>query len=644
MKKLVKQIFCLTLSGFVLFFASCKPKENESVNNSEKFTDIILAENQNTAYNIVIPQQASEPEIYAAELLAENFTNATGATISIVEDNAQKLDESKKILSVGRTSICADSKLSLSVSELTYGGYKIKRYGNTVVLCGAQEEGTIYAAQEFLKKEFNYEVYATDEVYIEKKNKVNLMDFDIVDIPDFWGRGTDGLLGYSESLAVSLRVRNKFSSSLGYGSTYDFIPGTSHTFKMIIDPEIYNNPTLYPDSYHSEWFSGNQICLTNKELIQEATKNVKQMILDNPQAKIVNISEEDFGKFCTCDECVAERSAYTTSGYIIRFCNKIIEQLEQWKKDSGIKREWVYCTFAYTCAGSIIPPVDEKINEDGLSTYTVKDASCTPHEKLYIRLAPLSPVCWYHTLDDENCSMNGAGMAKYLKGWSAISDRFMVWDYDANFGAYFAFLDNFTALQKNLQLYEEMGIEHIYRQNTKGSQIRSMSALNAYLTGKLMWNVDEDLTQLIDGFCNNYYKSGATYMKQYLTMMRLHWRMMDETSEKGFHSHTNEKVDPAKWPIRILEQALELIEKADATYESLKKTDPDAYEKMHLRVLQEHFCIRWMILENYSAYYNINSTAYTEMLNQFEKDAQILGAVSHAENKSLIDWIESKRI
>jgi peptide subunit release factor 1 (eRF1) len=65
---------------------------------------------------------------------------------------------------------------------------------------------------------------------------------------------------------------------------------------------------------------------------------------------------------------------------------------------------------------------------------------------------------------------------------------------------------------------------------------------------------------------------------------------------------------------------------------------------MHLRVLQEHFCIRWMILENYSAYYNINSTAYTQMLNQFEKDAQILGAVSHAENKSLIDWIESKRI
>lgn len=643
MRKLFERILGFTLSGFLLFLPSCNPEQGGD-NDVVKFTDIVLAENQTTAYQIVVPEQASEPELYAAELLADNFKTATGATLSIVKDNAQKLDETKKILSVGRTSICEDSGLSLSVSELMYGGYKVKRYGNTVVLCGAQEEGTIYAAQEFLEKEFNYEVYATDEVYIEQKDEVKLVDFNIVDIPDFWGRGTDGVLGYSESLAVSLRVRNKFSSSLGYGSTYDFIPGTSHTFKMIIDPDIYNNPTLYPDSYHADWFSGNQICLTNEELIQEAVKNLKQMILDNPRAKIVNISEEDFGKFCTCGKCVAERSAYTTSGYIIRFCNTIIEQLEQWKKDSGIQRDWVYCTFAYTCAGSIIPPVDETINRNGTSTYVVKDASCRPHEKLYIRLAPLSPVCWYHPLDDSSCSMNGPGMAKYLEGWSAISDRFMVWDYDANFGAYFAFLDNFTALQKNLQLYERMGIEHIYRQNTKGSQIRSMSALNAYLTGKLMWNVDEDLTELIDDFCTNYYKSGATYMQQYLNMMRLHWRTMDQTSEKGYHSHTNTKIDPAYWPIRVLEQALELLEKADATYEPLKTSAPDTYEKMHLRVLQEHFCIRWMILENYSAYYNINSTAYTQMLNQFEKDAQILGAVSHAENKSLIDWIESKRI
>ena len=451
MKKLLVKTLCFTLSLCCVMLSACKTDENNNPNNEQaSFTEITLAENQTTEYAIVLPSEPSEPEKYAASLLADNFQLATGATLSVISDDGQTLDESKRLLSIGRTTILSSSEMTLSESELTCEGYKVKRFGNTVVLCGVEEAGTIYAVQEFLNKEFGYELYAADEIYIEEKETVKLFDFDIADKPTFWGRFTDGLLSYNENYAIGLRLRNRYSSVLGEGCVYDFIPGNSHTFKMIINPEIYNNKELHPESFHPELFSGKQICLTNSALIDEFVKNLQQMILNNPKAKIVNMSEEDFGDFCKCDLCVVERNKYSTSGYLIRFCNTVIQRLEKWLADEKIERNLIYTTFAYTSGMSIIPPVKEKMEQDGTITYELNDSSCSPHEKLYIRLAPLSPVCWYHPLDDMTCETNSKGVAKYIAGWKVVTDRFMIWDYDTNFKAYYAFFDDYGTLQKNL--------------------------------------------------------------------------------------------------------------------------------------------------------------------------------------------------
>jgi hypothetical protein len=92
-----------------------------------------------------------------------------------------------------------------------------------------------------------------------------------------------------------------------------------------------------------------------------------------------------------------------------------------------------------------------------------------------------------------------------------------------------------------------------------------------------------------------------------------------------------------------LEKALSLIEKAMATYESMKTTNPDQYDKMYVRVLQESVCVRFMILENYASYYNINSARYTQMLDQFEIDAYRVGIFAYAESQGIGAWIASKR-
>ena len=639
----IKIITLLLAILLVAGSVACKKNSGNNADVGIKDTDIVLAENGKSDYKILLSEKASEAEVYAAEKLAEKIYQATAAQIVSVYSN-EPLDVEKKYLSIGKTNVAKTSGLTFDESELTCEGYKVNRLGNTVILCGSEDIGTIYSVYEFLNAQFGYEVYASDEEYIDTVKKSYLKDFNIIEIPDFWGREMDGYLANNSELNVALRMRssNLGVEKFGYGSSQDWIPNNCHTFAAIIDPAIYDNPVGRPETYKPGWItytvkpSGNYVnlCLTNGELKKEFADNLWKMIEENPRAKIVNMSEEDFTKWCSCENCRKDLENYGKSGYLVRFCNEIINDLENRLDGTYPERELVYTTFAYTASGSVVPPVDQL--SDG--SYQVKDPSCVPHQKLYIRFAPLDPACYYHSFTDDDCKIN-AVIKQNMEGWRSITDRFMIWDYDANYSAFFAFNDTFNSLQENLKYYKEIGIKNIFRENTTGSAVRSFGALNAYIISELMWDVEADLNGLIDNFMENYYKSGAEYMKKALEMLRTHTAALD-LRESGYHAGCYDGVNTETWPLRLLQQVLEMIEKADDTYDSLKISDPVTYNKLHLRVLRESVCVRWVILE---LYYSKTSAYYVKMLDEFEKDAEITGATTYREHMSTRDWIQSKR-
>ena len=594
-------------------------------------TNTLLAENGATDYVVVIPEDSTKAEETAADLLVEQFKVATNATLPIVSDTGRSFNQNDKVISVGRTSILEGSGLSVTVDELSYDGYKLKQEGNTVLLCGAEDSGTIYSISDFLREHFAYEVYAADEVYIEKTDKVYLKELDIVEVPDFWGRTMDGYFSQDQQLCSSMRLRSKImTENYGYGSSRDWIPSTGHTFTKILPP------ANYPD--HPEWYYSNQLCLSNPDMFKEFVVQLKKLILENPHAKVINISEMDNSSLGNCcNTCKTEKKWYGMSGYLIRFINKVIVEIDKWREAEGIERDFYYTTYAYT-TGTIVPPV--QANQDG--TYTVLDESCIPHEKLYMRLTPLHPVCYAHDFMDESCP-EAYKIGTYINGWRSITDRFFVWDYDCSYRNYFCFHNIYDAMQENLQLYKEIGVVNIQRQSTTGSEVRSFGALTGYLTAKLMWNVDEDVNALMDNFFENYYKSGAKYMQECFELLRAHCNMLDNQREEGFHFKCYYVIDASDWPIRVLERALELIEKAMESYEPLKTTDPLLYEKLYNRALVEHVCIRWMILTNYEFYYDVKAKAYLQQLDQWEIDAKKIGAAYYGEARSVSAWLAAAR-
>ena len=121
MKDIIKKICACTLAVCSLFAIACRDKEESSSSSSGSeiidtptqeciaSTDILLVKNGVTEYNALIPQNATEAEKYAVAILCEQFERATGTALPILVDNGQTLDQNKKLISVGRTSVLAKS-------------------------------------------------------------------------------------------------------------------------------------------------------------------------------------------------------------------------------------------------------------------------------------------------------------------------------------------------------------------------------------------------------------------------------------------------------------------------------------------------------------------------------------------------------
>lgn len=678
----MKKIICMVCSAVMLLFAfgscgeaadlsgssdSLDSNSSSSVENPPDkepetvFTNIKMAENGVTDYDIIVPADAGECILYAASELNKYFEESTGASMDILTDEAVTYDQGEKCISLGATSFSSD--ITVTKEEVNRDGYKLIREGNTMFIKAFNERGVLYGVYEFLSYAFDYECYAIDEIYLTEKSIAYLPDLNVTDAPSFEGRFLDGPLDYNQELQAKMRIKNSTLSNPKYGggASQEWMGMHCESFLHIADYEDYENyyaehhPEVDPDDYRYEWFSNAtgsklQWCLTNEILLEVATENLKQMILEHPDALYVNIAEEDMGTMCSCDRtdesycgmsCRESREKYGMGGTLIRFVNQIVERLEAWRQEVCPERDLKYVTFVYH--ESINAPVI--LNEN--NEYVPIDDSVIPHEKLYVRYAPITR-CYSHDLCDKTCNVNKVFGENYEK-WCAITDRLAVWEYRVNYSHYLLFFNNWSTLQDEYIRYYEDGCINMMAEYLTGATLGSLSDLNVYLNSKLQWDVYADQNQLIDDFMNNFYKSGAKYMKEYLTLMRTHLAAVElEKKAEGevFHygmydTSTPYIVTAETWPAAVLEKAMELLDKANAEYDKIE--DAELREKLKTRILRESVCVRYIILNNYESYYNIYSPNYNAMIDEWESDMKLLSVYMCSEGNSVSNFISELR-
>lgn len=633
----MKKILTIFLAVIMaLSFGGCSKNNGNdtTVDKPIEKTEHYLVKGASTDYKVVIPEDATEWEEFAAEELVYFFEASTGLKLSVISDKGITFNENDSYLSIGRTSIYEQSGVSATYDELKRDGYKVIRKGKTVIMVGGGDYGHIYAVYGFLRKNFGYRAYAPDELCIEKFTELNLLDFNLTDIPDFENR-TGGYYVTTNDRVFATRLR----TFAGYGTRLfqqNNIWGSwAHTYFGYLNPDVY-----YAE--HPDWYDAGkqQLCLSNMEMRDAMTEKIKEKILEYTDAELFMLGQSDNNAFCTCANCKAITDVIGPSGLMMQFTNDIAERIENWQKEACPNRRIEIGTFAYLKTQAA-PVVEEN------GQFKPINDSVVARENVFVLLAPIS-ADWCSPIYDEEHNVNSLNM---FKGWSVCSERLSVWAYCNNFGMSLEYFDNIGTTAANYKFYRDYGATYMYNESSlNGKQAFAFQTMMAYVHSELMWNCEQNVDELISDFIKHYYKEAAEPMQKYFDLIRtfVTTRKIEMGKEDGKYygtgiwaaSDTNTLLNKDFWRKNVLDQMLEYFDEA---YELIDEAGykGDEREKMRLRLMTESLTPRMYMLECYAT--EINDAEYLKMITDFENDAAEVGVSSVFSGQSMAETMNNWR-
>ncbi len=645
--------------------------DDPDTNNSEvTLTDIVVFDGRKSEYKVVIPADATEYEQFASQELVQFFEQATGVKLEVIDDKGLSYSEDAKYFALGRTTILTGSDIVISYDELGNDGYKIVRKGNTLIICGGSGFGTIYGVYGYLKEAVGFLPLAPDEIIVNTVPRLYLPDFNVTDIPDLAYRTGGHYVTMNSNKEFAMRCRTY--AGHGYSMFQEDIWGAwAHTHFPLIPKATY-------EAAHPDWYApdGKQLCLSNSELRAEMVEVLKRRILGDTTSELYMLGQEDSATFCNCEACTKnleligelnEAAGGREAALMMDFINDVARRIEEWRKVTCPDRKILIGTFAYQRTEG----APAKQNDDG--TYTVftlpttlydsvKDASgniqtrsnthTSPaaEDNVFVLIAPIY-ADWSVPINDPE---HNSSAKVILEGWNASSEKLALWTYCNNFNMTLEYFDNVNNIATNYKVYQDMGAFYLYDESGGATKANMMfQVMMGYINSNLMWDNQQNVDQLIDGFIKGYYKEAAKPMRElfdmmrnYFTMKKTQWEIEDDNHVgTGIWRGDATKAELKKdfWQLGVLEQMVALCDEAHKLIDEAIYTDAER-ETMHLRITQDSLTPRMYMLHLFST--DIEKTEYLRMIDEFEADMSSLGLSSVFSGQTLAQttaqWRASK--
>lgn len=585
-------------------------------------------------YVVLLPETPKKSEIFASEELVRFFEQATGEVLAVIKENSKEFFAYQgKYFSIGDTELYKRNGEVLTAKNMNVDGVRVFTKDGNAFMNGYSQSGTIYAVYEFLKSQVGFTVYAPDEIYLEKTTGYSLKETDITSAPDFVGRDVHNYTPiYDPLFSVRIRsngVRTVFPEEYGEGSVWSKSYWCHSTFLL-----------LPPDKYaeeHPEWYTDNklQLCIaTALEDTQEGRlmystfmENFKAVISAEPTAKYFIVGQEDVGYTCEREKSKEMNAKYggekhASSGTLMVFINKVAKEIKAWLKETAPERAETVKIVIFAYQKTQQPPVTWNATT---GKYECVD-EVKPEDNIVVRFAPLASVYSKNFLDEE---YNEASRTSIL-GWSSIGAKLSVWNYDVGFGSYEYPLYNWGVLADNYKIFKEYGVEDILVQGACDSPATPFLAMRDYVHSKLLWNVNENVEELVKDFISHYFKQASKYVYQYYEYVNAYYKTIEIT--KGFLAYAGiwESADvsiPKYYSKTFLEESLKIFEKAKASATAIQD---ETERKIVLdRVRREELSPRFMMLDLYRR--DFDKKECDAMIKAFVKDAEELGLKAYRE-------------
>lgn len=479
-----------------------------------------MAENGQSSWQIVLPQEASPPVRYAAEELQRFVEEMTGAEMPIVDDSAP-LPERAVLLGDNRHLPALG--VEVDFEQLGAEGYVLRTAGDRLVIAGGEPRGTLYGVYGLLEEHLGCRWFTPDVSRIPHYDRLVLPELDETRVP---------VLEYREPYTYDCFdgdwcARNRVNSSAGrltekHGGKIRFGRGFfCHTFNRLVPPEEYFDE-------HPEYFSlvdgkrireRTQLCCTNEEVIQLCIDGILEAIESDPGAFVYSVSQNDWYNQCQCENCqrLAEQEE-SQMAPVLQLVNRVADAVAERHPGKAIE------TLAYQWTRK--PP-----------------KTMRPRPNVIIRLCSIE-CCFAHPLAECDSEANQR-FVEDLRGWAQISERLWVWNYVTDFRHYLLPFPNLRVRDDNIRLFVANNVKGIFEQDTYNTPSSELAALNGYLTAKLLWNPEYDEDTAINEFLEAYYGNAAGPIRTYID--KLHDRVAEENIHMSIwvpptHAHLTDEL------------------------------------------------------------------------------------------------------
>ena len=499
-------------------------------------TEHTLFEGGKSEYSIVLSQNASESEQWAAQELQHWLQEISGATLPIlVTDTTPNF-----------AIVFDSSKASPEEESFSYA-----TDGPHIRIAGGSQRGVMYGVFSLLEREFGCRWYTPTVTVAPKRDRYTFTTLQHSESPTLRVRNDF----YFEAFDPTWAARNRVNGAMSLREQPGGVEGYwgVHTFYPFLPPEQYFEA-------HPEYFSlidgkriweRAQLCLTNPAVLDIVTESLRKIMREQPNYLIYDVSQNDWYNPCQCDNCQAIAKAEgSESGPNLWFVNQVAERVAQEFPTKFIG------TLAYQYTRT--PP-----------------KTLRPRDNVIIRLCSIE-CCFAH--DFTTCPVNKPFLDD-LKGWAAIAPRLYIWDYVVNFSHYPLPYPNFNVLQPNIQTFIDHNAIGIMEQGAYQSRGGEFAELRLYVLSKLLWDSEADVQETINDFMYGYYGRSGQYVRQYLDL--LHAQLTPDT-----HIHLGLEPTDALFSEKFIEQATAIFAQADAVADA-----PEIARRVdmaHLPVLYLH--------------------------------------------------------
>lgn len=493
-----------------------------------------LARDGATAWKIVLPDQPTMVEKTAARELAEHLKQVTAADFVAISEKDVPAGGTSLIF-VGRTG-------KAPKKEYQFDEIVIRMEGGNLVLAGHEKRGCLYAAYSFLQDVVGVRWWTAADRFIPRKPTLVIPDdLSISYVPqlisrEMYHRG-------AQPTVFSARMKGNGAITPEFGGAVRII-NFVHSFYKYLPPEKYfeAHPDWYSEINGKRKHEQAQLCLTNEDMTQELIQNVLQTLRASRDAKIIDVSQNDWRGFCTCAKCKAIDDAEEShAGTLVLFLNKVAQAVAK-----EFPEVWVE-SLAYQ--------------------YTRKPPKTVrPRDNVLIRLCTIE--CSYlQPMDGEQ----NRAFAADIEGWSRLAKHLFIWDYTTNYNDYLGPHPNLRVLVPNVRYFVRHGAIGLFEEG-EGDDF---CELKNWLLLRAMWDPSLDAEKLIDEFVRGYYgEAVAPLIKEY-------WDVLITQAEKEKIYLGCFKMNSARWlDLPTLNRVTELMSRAVETATKTYGTDSDELRRL----------------------------------------------------------------